>query len=108
MIGFAISRQVWLSFAFLALSGAFDNISVVIRITLVQMLTPDEMRGRVSSVNSIFIGSSNEIGAFQSGLFARLMGTIPSVIWGGFVTLWVVAASAKYAPKLRRLQDITK
>ncbi len=85
------------------MSGVFDNVSVIIRATTLQLLTPDEMRGRVASVNSIFIGSSNEIGSFESGLAAKIMGLIPSVIFGGSMTLLVVAAIAKKAPLLRRL-----
>jgi MFS family permease len=102
-IAFAISRNFYLSAFLLALCGAFDNVSVVLRSTIVQSETPDNMRGRVSSVNSIFIGSSNEIGAFESGFAARLMGLVPSVIFGGGMTLIVTAITAKVAPKLRRL-----
>lgn len=104
MIAFAVSKHFWLSFVLLLLSGMFDNVSVVIRHTIVQTLTPDEMRGRVSSVNSIFIGASNEIGAFESGLAARIMGLIPSVIFGGAMTLAVVAATFKLAPSLQKLR----
>ncbi len=103
-IGFAISGNFYLSILFLALGGAFDNISVVIRTTIVQMFTPDHMRGRVSSVNSIFIGSSNEIGAFESGFAARILGLVPSVIFGGSMTLLVTGITAKFAPKLRNLK----
>lgn len=103
-IGFALSRNYYLSILFLALGGAFDNISVVIRTTIVQMFTPDNMRGRVSSVNSIFIGSSNEIGAFESGFAARILGLVPSVIFGGSMTLLVTIITAKFAPKLRNLK----
>lgn len=103
-IGFALSRNFYLSILFLALGGAFDNISVVIRTTIVQMFTPDHMRGRVSSVNSIFIGSSNEIGAFESGFAARILGLVPSVIFGGSMTLLVTSITAKFAPKLRNLK----
>ena len=85
------------------LSGMFDNISVIIRSATMQLITPDEMRGRVASVNSIFIGSSNEIGSFESGVAAKLMGLIPSVIFGGMMTLGIVGVTAKWAPKLRRL-----
>lgn len=102
-IGFALSRNFYLSIFFLALGGAFDNISVVLRTTIVQLYTPDHMRGRVSSVNSIFIGSSNEIGAFESGFAARLLGLVPSVIFGGGMTLFVTGLTAKFAPKLRNL-----
>jgi MFS family permease len=101
MIAFALSRNVYLSFAILALSGSLDSVSVVIRTTLLQQLTPDNMRGRVSAVNSIFVGSSNEIGEFESGVMARLMGTVPSVIFGGCMTLLVVLITFIAAPKLR-------
>jgi len=103
IICFALSRNFYLSLTILFLSGMFDNISVIIRATTLQLLTPDEMRGRVASVNSIFIGSSNEIGSFESGLAAKLMGLIPSVIFGGSMTLLVVAVIAKKAPLLRKL-----
>jgi len=103
IILFALSRSFPLSLALLFLSGLFDNISVVIRSTVMQLVTPDEMRGRVASVNSIFIGSSNEIGSFESGVAARLMGLVPSVVFGGVMTLLVVAVTAKAAPLLRRL-----
>lgn len=100
---FAISRNFILSMALLILSGMFDNVSVVIRGTILQVMTPDHMRGRVSSVNSIFIGSSNEIGALESGVAAKLMGIIPSVIFGGIMTMLVVAFTTKKAPELRNL-----
>ncbi|HKR04116.1 MAG TPA: MFS transporter [Bacteroidia bacterium] len=103
MIAFALSKNFILSFVILLLSGMFDSVSVVIRHTIIQLFTPDEMRGRVSSVNNIFIGASNEIGAFESGLAAKVMGLIPSVIMGGVVTLLVVAASLKFAPNLKNL-----
>ncbi len=85
------------------LTGAFDNVSVVIRHTILQLSTPDDMRGRVSAVNSIFIGSSNEIGGFESGVAARVMGLKPSVVFGGIMTIIIVGATAKIAPKLRSL-----
>ena len=103
MISFALSTNFWLSVLILILSGAFDNISVVIRASILQLYTPDDMRGRVGSVNSIFIGSSNELGAFESGLAARLMGLIPSVIFGGVMILLIVAFAAKVSPVLRNL-----
>ncbi|NUO75825.1 MFS transporter [Lysobacter sp. 5GHs7-4] len=103
IIGFALSRQFWLSATMLLLSGMCDGVSVVLRSTILQLSTPDEMRGRVSSINGIFIGSSNELGAFESGVAARLLGLVPSVVFGGCMTLAVVAATAKLAPKLRRL-----
>lgn len=101
IIGFGLSKFFWLSFAFLFLAGVFDEVSVYIRSSLIQLNTPDEMRGRVSSVNSIFIVSSNEIGAFESGLAASLMGTVPSVLFGGAMTLLIVAITWWKAPKLR-------
>ena len=106
IILFALSRNFWLSLFLLILSGAFDNVSVVIRGTLLQTLTPSELLGRVSSVNQIFIGTSNEIGAFESGVAARLLGTVPSVIFGGVMTLLVVAITLWRAPSLRRLREI--
>jgi len=103
MIGFALSELFWLSFALLVLSGAFDAISVMIRSSIIQFLTPNEMRGRVASVNGLFIGSSNEIGAFESGLAARLLGLIPSVIFGGCMTVMVTGVCSIAAPRLRKL-----
>ena len=103
MIGFALSRSFLLSAIILILSGAFDNISVVIRGTILQLFTPDHMRGRVASVNSIFIGSSNELGAFESGVTAKLMGLVPSVIFGGCMTLAVVLTTMKVNKPLMRL-----
>ena len=103
-IAFAFSENFMLSFAMLFLTGAFDNVSVVVRQTILQVMTPDNMRGRVSAVNQIFISSSNEIGAFESGLAAKLMGTVPSVIFGGCMTLVVVAATFVFAPKMRKLK----
>ncbi len=87
---FAVSPYFWLSVVALFFTGAFDSISVVIRNTILQVMPPDHLRGRVQAVNSIFISTSNEIGAFESGLAARVMGTVPSVIFGGVVTLGVV------------------
>lgn len=108
IIGFAVSRQIWISALMLMLSGMCDGVSVVLRSTILQLATSDEMRGRVSSINGIFIGSSNELGAFESGLAAKLLGLVPSVIFGGMMTLAVVGATAWKAPKLRRLnlQDL--
>lgn len=103
MILFALSTNFYLSLVLLILSGTFDNVSVVIRATIVQLMTPDEMRGRVASVNSIFIGSSNEIGTFESGLVASLIGLVPSVIFGGTMTLIVVGITAGVSPLLRKL-----
>jgi MFS family permease len=102
MIGFGFSHYFWLSMIFLALSGAFDSISMIIRGTVMQLLTPDHMRGRVSSVNSMFIISSNEIGAFESGLAAHVMGLVPSVAFGGLATLFVAGITALVSPKFRK------
>ncbi len=104
MIGFGLSTSVWVAGALLALSGVCDGVSVIMRQTILQLATPDAMRGRVSAINGIFIGSSNELGAFESGFAAKLMGLVPSVIFGGLMTLGVVAATAKLAPKLRDLE----
>ncbi len=103
IILFALSHNFYLSLVLLMFSGMFDNISVIIRATAMQLITPNEMRGRVASVNAIFIGSSNEIGSFESGLAARLIGLIPSVIFGGIMTLGIVGFTARFAPKLRKL-----
>ncbi len=103
MIGFALSGSFLLSLFLLFLSGVFDNVSVVIRSTIIQSFTPDEMKGRVSAVNSIFVGSSNELGAFESGVMAKLMGLIPSVLFGGGMTLLVVLITFIKAKKLKEL-----
>ncbi|CAN5645923.1 nickel resistance MFS transporter NreB [soil metagenome] len=103
MIAFALSHSFYLSMFILALSGAFDNVSVVIRSTILQYLCPEDMRGRVSSVSTMFISSSNELGAFESGFAAKLIGLIPSVIFGGVVAVTSVGAAAKWLPELRRL-----
>ena len=102
-IAFALSRHYWLSVALLVVYGMCDGVSVVLRSTILQLVTPDDMRGRVSSINSIFISSSNELGAFYDGTMARLLGLVPAVILGGFVTLGVAAVTARLAPRLRRL-----
>jgi MFS family permease len=107
IIAFALSANFWVAAFLLLLSGVCDGVSVVMRSTIMQLATPDAMRGRVASINGIFIGSSNELGAFESGLAARLMGLVPSVIFGGTMTLAVVAATAYFAPKLRKL-DLQK
>ncbi len=104
---FALCTNYWMAFFMLFLTGAFDNISVVVRHSILQLLTPDNMRGRVSAVNSIFIGSSNEIGAFESGLTAKLFGLIPSIIFGGAMTMLVVLGVHKWNPKLKEL-DLTE
>lgn len=90
IIGFGLSNIFYVSLVFLFLQGAFDSVSVIIRGTIMQLLTPDQMRGRVSAVNSMFIGSSNEIGDFESGIAAKVLGTTPAVLFGGCMTLLVV------------------
>lgn len=106
IVGFGLSRNFTISIALLAISGVADNVSVLIRSTLLQVLTPTALFGRVSSVNSIFVGSSNEIGAFESGVMARLIGTVPSVVLGGFASLAVVITVGAIVPRLRRLGRI--
>ena len=101
-IAFGFSRWFWFSFAMLFLCGAVDNVSVVVRHTLVQLLTPDEMRGRVSAVNSLFIGTSNELGGFESGFVAHLFGPVFSVVSGGVGTILVVIATALIWPEIRK------
>ena len=103
IIGFGLSEVLWLSVLFIFLSGAFDGVSVVIRSTILQLATPDHMRGRVSSINSIFISSSNELGAFYAGSMARLLGLVPAVVLGGCITLGIVGVTALKVPSLRRL-----
>jgi MFS family permease len=106
IIGFGLSRSFVLSVALLVASGLFDMVSVVIRSTLLQVFTPPHLMGRVSAVNSIFIGSSNEIGAFESGVAAKLLGAVRAVLFGGAMTLLVVSATAWKVPPLRRLREI--
>lgn len=105
-IVFGISTSFWLSLTMLFLTGACDNISVVVRHTLVQVLTPDEMRGRVSAVNNVFIGASNELGGWESGLTAQLFGPIASVVAGGIGTLLVVGATALIWPQVRKFGSL--
>jgi MFS family permease len=104
IIVFAFSRNFALSLAALAFSGAFDGVSMVIRRSMVRLLSPDHMRGRIASVSWIFVGASNELGAFESGFLAHLIGVIPCVWVGGTITLLVVATTALIAPKLRTLR----
>ncbi len=104
IIIFGLSKLFWLSFAALFIAGLVDGISVVIRGTITQLKTPDNMRGRVMSVNSMFINSSNELGQFESGVAAKLMGVVPSVIFGGCMTIGVVIATWFKAPTLRKMQ----
>jgi MFS family permease len=105
-IVFGLSHNFWLSCFMLLLTGATDNVSVMVRHTLVQILTPDEMRGRVSAVNNVFIGASNEIGGFESGLTAKLFGPVVSVVGGGIGTIVVVAVAALIWPDLRKFGSL--
>jgi len=104
MIGFALSRAFWLSLVLLAISGAADMLSIFVRSTLIQLRAPRAMLGRISSVNQIFVGSSNEIGAFESGVAARLLGAVPSVVLGGLSPIGMAGTTAVWAPELRRLR----
>jgi hypothetical protein len=106
-IVFGLSRNLTLSLAMLFLLGAFDNVSVVIRSTLEMTWTPDALRGRVSAVHSVFIGLSNEMGAFESGVAAQLLGTVGAVALGGVGTILVVAVIALVWPEVRRLGSLT-
>jgi MFS family permease len=104
IIIFGLSEVYWLSFAALLIAGFFDGISVVVRGTILQLNTPDELRGRVASINLIFINSSNELGQFESGLTSRWFGTIPAIITGGVMSLAVVAVTWLKLPKLRKIE----
>ncbi|MES2891865.1 MAG: MFS transporter [Bacteroidota bacterium] len=104
IIVFGISKWYWVSFGALLVSGVLDGVSVVVRSNIVQIMTPDELRGRVMSVNSMFINSSNEIGQFESGVAAKLMGVVPSVVFGGCMTIMVVIATWFKAPSLKKLE----
>lgn len=101
---FAVSKNFWLSLTALFISGLFDGVSVIIRGTIVQLFVPDEMRGRVSAVNSIFVNSSNELGQFESGVAASIMGTVPSAIFGGCMTLLITVVTWIKAPTLRKFE----
>lgn len=103
VIGFGLSHSFWLSAVILLFYGAFDGVSVVIRSTILQLATPEEMRGRVSSINGIFISSSNELGAFYAGTMAKLLGLVPAVVLGGFAVLSVAGITAWKNPTLRQL-----
>jgi MFS family permease len=107
IIAFGLSSLFWISVLALFFSGVFDGVSMVIRQTILQLKTPDHMRGRVSSVNSMFVGSSNELGAFESGLTAKLMGTATAVVFGGTMTLITVVTTAFASPSFRKL-DLTE
>jgi MFS family permease len=104
IIAFALSPGFWAAGMFLLISGVCDGVSVVTRTTILQLATPDEIRGRVAAINGLFIGSSNELGAFESGVAARLLGLVPSVVLGGAMTLAVVASTSLLAPRLRKLE----
>lgn len=101
IIIFGISKNFYLSFFMLLLSGMFDAVSVVIRSTILQLVTPDAMRGRVSAVNTMFVSSSNELGDFESGVMANWLGTVRAVVVGGCLTLGVVVVTFFKAPQLR-------
>jgi hypothetical protein len=101
-IVFALSRDIWLSMLALAVLGAADMISVFIRQTLIQIVTPDPMRGRVAAVSTLFIGASNELGEFESGITARLMGPVGAALFGGFGALAVTGLWARMFPDLRK------
>jgi hypothetical protein len=105
---FGVSRAFWLTLSALAVLGAGDMLSVYIRHVLVQLETPDEIRGRVSAVNSMFIGASNELGEFESGVTARWFGPVPAVIIGGVATLLVIAAYLRMFPELRLLDKFKR
>lgn len=107
IIAFGLSSIFWVSILALFISGAADGISMVIRQTILQLKTPDEMRGRVSSVNSMFVGSSNELGAFESGLAAKILGPVLAVVFGGSMTLITVIATGALSPTIRNL-DLTE
>lgn len=107
IIAFGLSSIFWISMVALFFSGVTDGVSMVIRQTILQLKTPDHMRGRVSSVNSIFVGSSNELGAFESGFTAKLMGTVTAVVFGGTMTLITVITTGIVSPSFRAL-DLTK
>jgi len=104
IIIFGLSKWYWLSFAALLVAGLFDAVSVVVRGTIMQLFTPDELRGRVASINLIFINSSNELGQFESGVTSRWFGTLPAIIFGGAMSMLVVAATWIRFPKLRKLE----
>jgi hypothetical protein len=105
-IVFGLSRSMLLSLAALALIGACDMVSVVVRHTLVQLTTPDQMRGRVSAVNVLFIGASNEVGQFESGITAQWFGAVPAVVLGGVGTVAIVLLWAWMFPSLRRVDEL--
>ena len=106
IVVFGFSTWFWLSFLALLATGAFDNVSVVVRQSLVQLLTPDHLRGRVTSVNQIFVGSSNEIGTLRAGLMAAVIGPVGAVVWGGLGTILTVLVIARAVPQLKRVAPL--
>jgi predicted MFS family arabinose efflux permease len=106
MVVFGLSRQMWLSMLALALGGAFDLVSVVLRSTILPLVTPDEVRGRVNAVEMVFISASNELGAFESGVAAALIGAVPAVVIGGVATVVVAGAWWKLFPSLARVDRL--
>jgi MFS family permease len=105
---FGLSRSLWLSLTMLFLTGVFDSVSVVVRHTIIQLLTPNEMRGRISAVNNIFIGTSNELGALESGLTAAWFGPVVSVVAGGIGTILVVLGVSVVWPETRKIGALDK
>jgi len=103
IIVFGLSSTFWVSVVALFFSGVTDGVSMVTRQTILQLKTPDHMRGRVASVNSMFVGSSNELGAFESGLTAKLMGTVTAVVFGGSMTIFTVITTGLISPSFRKL-----
>jgi len=103
---FAVSQTMWLSLAALAVMGAADTVSVVIRFSLVLLATPDDMRGRVGAVNFLFINASNQLGQFESGVTAALLGTVPAAVLGGIGTVAVALLWMKLFPSLRRVERL--
>jgi hypothetical protein len=106
MVVFGVSRTMWLSLLALAVGGAFDLVSVVLRSTILPLVTPDELRGRVNAVEMVFISASNELGAFESGVAAALVGAVPAVIIGGVATLAVAGIWWKLFPTLARVDRL--
>lgn len=104
IILFGVSKYIYFSFAMLFMAGLFDGVSVVIRHSILQLKTPEELKGRVSSINMMFISSSNELGAFESGFTARFIGTIPAVVFGGVMTILIVGFTYFAAPNLKKLK----
>ena len=106
IVVFGVSTTVWLSVAALALAGAADMVSVYVRETLIQMWTPDAVRGRVNAVNMVFVGASNEVGEFRAGSVAALIGVVPAVVVGGIGTIIVAGLWARWFPQLRRARRL--